>query len=106
MRSRRDLTRSVWTAFEKKFYVAHGFGIDLGRGQSITHGTQATLYIKLQARTRMIARQIHFAGWDQEVAVDQIDNAIGKIGWEVRAIVGAAIFAQAAGYVDARIALG
>ena len=38
--------------------------------------------------------------------MNQIDDAIGKIGREVRAEVGAAVLAQAAGDVDAREALG
>ena len=40
------------------------------------------------------------------MAVNQIDDAIGEIGREVGAVIGAAIFAQAAGYEDAGIALG
>src|SRR5262249_15672306 len=39
------------------------------------------------------------AGGNQEVAVDQVHDAIGQIGREVRAIVRAAVFAKTAGYV-------
>ena len=38
--------------------------------------------------------------------MNQVDDAIGEIGGEVRSVVGAAVFAQAAGYVDAGEALG
>ena len=50
--------------------------------------------------------EIHFAGRNQEVAVNQVDNAIGEIGREVRAGINAAILAQSARDVDARKALG
>ena len=106
MRSRRDLTEIGLAAFEKELHVAHGFGVDLGRGQILHARTQATLDVVLQARARMVAGQIHFAGRNQEVAMDQVDDAIGEIGREVRAVVGAAVLAQAAGDVHAREALG
>src|ERR1017187_7721033 len=38
--------------------------------------------------------------------MNQVDDAIGEVGGEVRAVIGAAILAQAAGHVDARKALG
>ena len=92
-------------AFEKQLHVAHGFLINLRRGQSLHARAQAALDVELQARARMEAVQIHLAGWHQKVAVNQVDDAIGEIGREVRAVVGAAVLAQAAGDVDARIAL-
>src|SRR5208282_2298263 len=93
-------------AFEKKLHVAHGFAVDLGCRKVLYTRTQATLDVVLQARTRMGAGQIHFARRDHEMAMNQVDDAIGEIGREVWAVVGAAILAQAAGHVHAREALG
>ena len=91
-------------AFEKQLHVAHGFLIRLGRGQALHARAQAALDVVLQARARMKAGQVHLAGRNQKMAVDQVDDPVGEVGREVRAVVGAAVFAQAAGYVDARVA--
>ena len=93
-------------AFEKQLHVADGFTVDLGRGQVFHARAKATLDVVLQARARMVAGQIHFARRDQEVAMNQVDDAIGEIGREIGAVVGAAVLAQAAGHVHAGEALG
>src|SRR5208337_1359881 len=80
-------------AFEKKFHVAHSFTVDLGRGQILYARTEATLDVKLEAGAWMIAGQIHFARRDHEMAMNQVDDAIGEVGREVRAVVGAAVLA-------------
>ena len=54
----------------------------------------------------MVARQIHFAGWDHEVAMNEVNDAIGQVGREVGAVVCAAILAQAPRYVHAREPFG
>ncbi len=54
----------------------------------------------------MEAVQVHVAGGNQKTAVDQIHNPVGEIGGEVGAVVGAAVFFQAAGDVHTRVALG
>src|SRR5258708_1168023 len=54
----------------------------------------------------MVVRQIHFAGWDKKVAMNEVNDAIGEIGREVGAIVGAAVLAQAPRYIHAGEALG
>ncbi len=92
-------------AFEEELHVAHGFLIGLGRGQTLDARPQASADVVLQTRARMKAGQIHFAGGNQKVAVDQVDDAVGEVGREERSVVGAAVFAQAARYIDARIAL-
>ena len=53
----------------------------------------------------MKSRQIDLARRNQKIAVDQIDDAVGQIGREVRAVVGAAVLAQPARDVDPRPAL-
>ena len=53
----------------------------------------------------MKARQIDLARRNQKIAVDQIDDAVRQIGREVRTVVSAAVFAQAAGDVNPRPAL-
>ena len=54
----------------------------------------------------MKARKVHLAGWNQEVAVNQVHDAVGEIGREVGSVVSAAILAQTASHVHAREALG
>ncbi len=92
-------------AFQKQFHVANRFLVSLGRGEVLHAGAEAAPDVVLQTRARMEAGEIHFARRDQEVAVDQVDDAVGEIGREVRAVVSAAVLAQAAGDVDAGVAL-
>ena len=91
--------------FQKKLHVTHRFAVDRGRRQFLHTRTKATLDVVLQTGPRMVARQIHLAGRDQEIAVNEVDNPIRKIGGEVGSVVAAAVLAQAAGYVHAREAL-
>ena len=93
------------TAFQKQLHVAHRFLIGLGSGEIFHARAQAALDVELQAGTRMKAREIDLARGNQKIAVDEIDDAIREVGGEVRAVVGAAVFAQAARDVDARPAL-
>ena len=43
-------------AFEEKLHVAHGFAVDLGRGQVLHARTQAALDVVLEAGARVVAR--------------------------------------------------
>jgi hypothetical protein len=54
----------------------------------------------------MVAIQVNLARGNQEVAMNQVDDSIGKVGREVRAVIDTAILAQATRYVDPWIALG
>src|SRR5712691_68820 len=53
----------------------------------------------------MKARQIHFAGRNQKMTVDQVNDSVRQVGREVRAIVGAAIFSEPARDIYSREAL-
>ena len=53
----------------------------------------------------MMARQIHRAGRNAEILVNEMDDAVRQAVREKRAEVERAVFAQAAGDVDARIFL-
>src|ERR1700731_4599601 len=86
-------------AFEKELNVAHRFGVDLRRGELLHARSETALDVVLQAGTRMITRQINFAGWDQEMPVNEIDDAISQVGRKERTIIDAAVLSQAAGYV-------
>ena len=91
-------------AFQKKFHVAHGFLVHLRRSQAFDTRPQAAPDVVLQARARVVASEIHLARGNQEVPVDQVDDAIGKVGREVRTVVGVPVLAEPAGYVDPRVA--
>ncbi len=94
------------SAFQEKLHVADGFLIGLGSGEVLHARAETALDVELQTRPRMGARQVDLAGRNQEVAVDQVDDAIGEVGREVWTVVGAAILPQASSDVDAREALG
>ena len=56
--------------------------------------------VVLQAGAGMVAAEVDFATGNEEGAVDELDDAIGEITGEIGAVVGGAIFAQAAGDED------
>ena len=92
-------------AFQEQLHVLHCFGISRRSGQVFDAWTQAAFDVVLQAGTRMEARQVDLARGYEKVAVNQVHNAIGQVGGEVRAVIKAAIFPQAAGDVNAGKAL-
>src|SRR5437764_14889749 len=84
-------------AFQEQLHVMHCVGISRRSGQIFDAWTQAAFDVVLQAGTRMEARQVDLARGYEKVAVKQVHNAIGQVGGEVRAVIKAAIFPQAAG---------
>src|SRR5262249_56288540 len=92
-------------ALKQELHIVYGLLICLRRGQVLDARPQTALDVVLQAGSQMIAGEIDFAGRNQEAAVDQIDDAVRQISGEVWTIVDAAVFAQAAGDVDTRVAL-
>ncbi len=40
------------------------------------------------------------------MAMNEVNDSISQIGREVRTVINAAVFAQAASYIDSRVALG
>ena len=84
------------TAFEKQLHISHRFLISRRRGQGFDARAQAALDVVLQAGPGMVTREIHFAGRHQKVAVDEIDDAVGEVRGDVRTVVSAAIFTEAA----------
>ena len=62
--------------------------------------------VVLQAGTGVVARQIDLATWDEKAAVNEFDDAVGEVAGKVRAVIGRAVFAQAAGDEDFGVAVG
>ena len=62
--------------------------------------------VVLQAGARMVAREIDLATGDEKAAMDELDDAVGEVAGEVGAVVGGAVFAQAAGDEDLGEAIG
>ncbi len=50
----------------------------------------------------MVTRQVYLARGHEKIAVDQVHDPVGQVCREVRTVVEAAIFAQAAGHVNPR----
>ena len=62
--------------------------------------------VVLQAGARMVAREIDLAAGKQKAAMDELDNAVGEVAGKVGAVVGGAVFAQAASDEDFGEAVG
>ena len=77
--------------FEEQLHIANSFHVDVGSSKSSNTGTETSPDVILQAGTRVSARQIHLARWNQEVAMNQVDDAVSEIGRKVRTVVSAAI---------------
>ena len=93
-------------AFEEELRVADGLRVDLGRGESFDAGAEAAMNVVLQAGAGMVAREIDLAAGEEKAAMDEFDDAVGEIAGKVRAVVGGAVLAQAAGDEDFGEAVG
>ena len=91
-------------AFQEQAHVAHGLGVSLVRSQALHARPQAAMNVKLQARMRVHARQIHLAGRNFEVAMDEVHQPVRQIPRKVRTEVTGAVL-QAPRHIDARILL-
>src|SRR5260370_24213880 len=89
-------------ALKKQLHILHGFGVNLGRSELFYARPKAALDVVLQARTQVVTRQVYLARGREKIAVDQVYDPVGQICREVRTVVEAAIFAQAAGHVNPR----
>ena len=93
----------VAAAFQKSARVARRLGVFLVRGKAGDAGTPAAVNVILQAGARMLPRQVHGAGGNAEVFVNEMHDAVGEAVREKRPEIDRAILAQAARDVDARI---
>ena len=80
-------------AFEKQLRVADGVLVGFGRGEAFNTRAETAVNVVLQAGAGMVAREIDLATGQKKTAVDKLDDAIGEIAGEVRAVVGGAILA-------------
>ncbi len=62
--------------------------------------------VVLQAGAGMVAREIDLATGNEKAAMDELDDAIGEVTGKVGAVVGGAVFAQAARDEDLGEAIG
>ena len=93
-------------AFKKELRVADGLAVSFRRGESFNAWAEAAVNVVLKAGARVKAREVDLAGGQQEAAMDEFGHAVGQIAGEVRAIVGGAVLAQAAGDEDFGEAVG
>ena len=93
-------------ALKKELRVADGVGVELGRGEALNAGAEAAVNVVLQAGARMVAREIDLATGNEKAAMDELDDAVGEVAGKVGAVVGCAVFAQAAGDEDFWEAVG
>ncbi len=83
-------------AFEEELRVADGLLVCLGSDEAFDAGAEAAVDVVLQAGARMVAREIDLAAWDEEAAMDELDDAIGEVAGEVGSVIGGAVFAETA----------
>ena len=93
-------------AFEEELGVADGALVELWGGQTLDAWAEAAVNVELEAGAQMVAREIDLATGDEKAAVDEFDDAIGKVAGKVGAVVSGAVFAQAAGDEDFGEAVG
>src|SRR5437660_9602116 len=56
--------------------------------------TKTALDVVLQARTRMVARQVNLAGGNQKTAMNQVDRTVRQVSGEIRTVISAAVLLQ------------
>jgi hypothetical protein len=88
------------TAFEEQARVANGLGIFLLSDKTFDAGSQAAMDVVLEARLRVETREIHLAGRNQKIPVDEMNQPVGEVGREVGAVIGGPILSQAASDED------
>jgi hypothetical protein len=88
-------------AFEEETDVFDGVAVDRLGGESVDTGTEAAADVVLQAGAGMRSTEIDIATGDEEISMDQIDDAIGEVRREKGAVVFGAVLFEAAGNVDA-----
>ena len=89
--------------FEKRARVVRGFGIFVVGDQAGDARAPAAANVILEARARMLPRQIDGAGRDAERLVNEVHDAIGEAMGKERAEIDRTVFAQPARDVHARI---
>ena len=89
-------------AFEEHAHIVRGFRVAFVSDQAGDAGAEAAVNVVLQAGARMRAGQVHGAGRDQKMFVDQVNHLIRQARWEIGAEIHRAVFGQAAGDVDPR----
>src|SRR6266568_3115905 len=89
-------------SFEQHTHVAYCLGVNLLGCKFTDARSQAALDVELQAWARMFSRQVDFAGGNQEVAMNQVDDPVCKVRGEVGAEVRSAILAKFPGYIHSR----
>ena len=95
--------RSLALAVEEEADVADGLGVGFVGGEAGDARAVAAFDVVLQARARMVAREIDVAAGNHEALVDEGEDAAREIGGEIRAEVGGAIFFDFAREIDAGI---
>src|SRR5690242_13036219 len=93
-------------ALQKQADVTNRLGVTLIAHQTFDAGTMAPVDVKLQARMRMLSRQVHVARRHLEVPVDEMHQPVREVSREVRTVVRGSVLLQTARDVHTRIALG
>ena len=96
----------VGLAIEKELNIADDLAVVVDGDEVFNAGAEAALDVVLQAGTRVVAVEVDLAAWDQEAAMDHVDEAVRQVARKVRAEVGRAVLAQAARDEDLGVAVG
>src|SRR5580704_17127043 len=93
----------VTAAFQKGTRVARRLRVFFVRYEAGDARTPATVNVILQAGARMLPREVHRAGRNPEVFVNEMNDAVGEAVREAGPETDRAILAQAARHVNSRI---
>ena len=85
----------VGAAFEEELDVADGLLVDVGGGEAFDAGAETAFDVVLEAGAGVVALEVDLAGGDEEGAVDEVDEEVGKVAGEVGAEVEGDVLAEA-----------
>ena len=81
----------LMSAFEKQPDIAHGLCVGLLGHQTFDARPVASVDVEF-SMMRVFTRQIHIAGRDFEVSMDEVHQPVRQIAWKVRAKIAGAVF--------------
>ncbi len=91
--------------FQEQLHIVNRGGVGFIGGQALDARPQAAMDVVLQARMGVRSREIHFAGRNLEVAMDEVHQPMRQVAGKIWAVVSGTVLDQAARHVHARILL-
>ncbi len=97
------LDQILQASFQEQTHIAHRRGVLFVRSETFDAWPQAAMDVILQARMRMEARQVHFAGRNLEVAMNEMHQPMRQVAGKIGAEIAGAVLDEPPRHVHARI---